>query len=605
MLQSNFVFLLLPGPSGVATMTIKEEKCNEAQQYTIAASESLMIDYCNFVTTPLDENESANLFTTISITSNDGNEDLVTADDCQDIRTMTRKGNDTLTDFFRTLHKTSNLLYTEKQRLLNLPFPLMVAATLSDLATTATILQSSETCFVSGDNNIDKDTTKLRNTLFHRLQQTWMEKQHDFFNQPLPLRRLPKNRVQQRYYEWSPTLLLPEFVLPLPPQQHQLQQQQTKQCGSITKALQMHLNKRRDDLMQQAIVAQQQLLLMEATTDAKRGKGTTKFDNRLMERLSSERFEAHTYEHDIVDIDSDEDDLNYETNGSGGNVNINCDDGKVVNEDAYEVDDMSSFQLSTTMNGNWKQVHIRRKVRVDDTDMDKIGEIVEPHSQSHVLREHSDNRSCGGTILPILEFARGLDDTSCNYVTITSLNRRHGTSGDGSALSNPTMILQNDSASNIDTLTNGDVHSEVVDNMENIQQLQVPVLVEMIKDLKLRLQQLDKQRIEESQLAQKALQHERDVSYERIQALQLRLYISETRLQTYEEALNHHAETVQRNVATPITSIQKDLGHTMTPENSLMVSVTESTVVGSPLYARRTGTSKTKLNNHISENNRV
>ena len=152
----------------------------------------------------------------------------------------------------------------------------------------------------------------------------------------------------------------------------------------------------------------------------------------------------------------------------------------------------------------------------------------------------------------------------------------------GGALSNATNIVP------IDDFTADGVENIVADNLEQKEQLQVPILLQTIEDLKQQLLQMDKERLEERQLAQKTLQHERDVSFERIQALQLRLYISETRLQTYEEALQYHVESVQRNVATPPVLI-KEPRHAIASGNTHMQLPTDSSSVGSPLYARRAG----------------
>lgn len=46
-----------------------------------------------------------------------------------------------------------------------------------------------------------------------------------------------------------------------------------------------------------------------------------------------------------------------------------------------------------------------------------------------------------------------------------------------------------------------------------------------------------------------ALTREKELAQDRLQGLQLRLYISETRLQTYEEALRQHVESVRNNLA--------------------------------------------------------
>ena len=261
-------------------------------------------------------------------------------------------------------------------------------------------------------------------------------------------------------------------------------------------------------------------------------------------------------------------------------------------------------------------MHIRRKVPVDDPNVDRIEVMDEPYSRAHILlNKQSVNHHSGGVDtrttttstttlmdhtnhcdpplpIPILDDTRNQNDTASDRLATMSMNiRKDTTDNRNTAVSNALNVMPIDNDNNIKIVATDNVHDKVDDNTENMEQLQIPVLVELIHDLKRQLRDMDKQRIERQHLAQKALQHERDVSYERIQALQLRLYISETRLQTYEEALQHHVETVHRNVATPIASTERDLGHTMTLDNTLTTPEMATTVVGLPLYARRTGTS--------------
>ena len=73
---------------------------------------------------------------------------------------------------------------------------------------------------------------------------------------------------------------------------------------------------------------------------------------------------------------------------------------------------------------------------------------------------------------------------------------------------------------------------------------------QQIQHLESLLAEKEQQRTEERAAAQKQLQSETNKLLEQIQALQLRLYISETRLQSYEAALKQHIESVAENTAT-------------------------------------------------------
>jgi hypothetical protein len=69
---------------------------------------------------------------------------------------------------------------------------------------------------------------------------------------------------------------------------------------------------------------------------------------------------------------------------------------------------------------------------------------------------------------------------------------------------------------------------------------------EAMDNLEILLQQ---QRQELEKVHARSLQRQREDYEERIQALQLRLFISETRLKTYEDALNQHVEAVAANIS--------------------------------------------------------
>jgi hypothetical protein len=494
-------------------------------------------------------------------------------------------------------------LYTEKQRLLNLPFPLTVAATLSYVATAGAKLPSnSKACHndvvndhdVVSDNdqdhNNDITTRKQRDALFHRLQQIWMDRQQDYFNQLLLRRRLPKNRCQERYYAWSPTLVLSVDVLP------------------VVAIFQSHLQQRCCEMMQQAKVAQQELLQMEVTTTTaattKPHKGLSKMckNRTCREQSLLKSSESQRHDLDVSDSNSDDDEkIHVETdetnivdNATANSINVQCDRGINLpngNNSDYE---LSFLQSSMTINNDWKQVHIRRKVPVDvppNDDIDIDTTIVEPIAQLTALQKlpshHYDtakNSSTSASSADTNHFVSSIqrNDTLCDRSTKISIC---AVSTDGETNESSAMpIVHSDSR-------NHDVLDTEVDDIEYDQQSEVPILLETIKDLKQQLQVMNKQRIEDQHLTQKALQLERDVAYEHIQALQLRLYIAETRLQTYEEALQSHVEMVQRNVATPITSIQNDLGQSLNIRDTITTTETEAIIIGSPLYARRTGTS--------------
>ena len=600
-------------------MIDEEENKVDRNEYMFAACESLMMDYCNFLTTSrMNDNECRETFfnptatTTTTATSTGTTDDLrdvaskmiQTNNDSNDINSQ--NDSDVLMNFFRTLHQQSDRWYTERQRALNLPFPLMMAATISNMAMM--------------DGRVSQlRQQQQRNVLFHRLQQIVME-QRIVNDSSHPRRhKLPnKNRNQNRYYAWSPTLQI--VTLSQSPQQTTptKQEKSLDDCDvMMVNALLLHINHRRDHLMQQAIAAQQQLLYMmepTTTTDTKRHTGTAK---TKLSRVGHHRIGPPILEQtdtvDAADSDSDEEDVIVDVAADGSNnvdTIITCND--------IDIHDVAhDDERSPQHDDDWNQVQIRRKVPVNATSVDMIGSIVvspNPTAQ-HVLQEQSTNHArvedTARTYIdvtsrsdipnPMDVHAQGEDVMTCDHGTAKSNFGRNGTTADGGAVvSNTTTQALNN---NSNTFTAVSVHTDAVDNRDGVQQLQVPMLMEKISNLKLRLQQMDQQRIEEQQSAQKALQHERDASYERIQALQLRLYISETRLQTYEEALQHHVEMVQQNVATPIPSTPNDPGNTMTLEDTATHALPDmnSAKIGSPLYARRTGTGLTTRNTHLSD----
>ena len=75
------------------------------------------------------------------------------------------------------------------------------------------------------------------------------------------------------------------------------------------------------------------------------------------------------------------------------------------------------------------------------------------------------------------------------------------------------------------------------------------MLKDRIHSLELELLQKDKQLLKEQQNHAKAMRQEKECSVDQIQALQMRLYISETRLKSYEDALDQHIEAVSNNTS--------------------------------------------------------
>ena len=64
----------------------------------------------------------------------------------------------------------------------------------------------------------------------------------------------------------------------------------------------------------------------------------------------------------------------------------------------------------------------------------------------------------------------------------------------------------------------------------------------------MKLIQKDKQLVEERKIHFKSKRELKEGFEDQIQALQMRLYISETRLKNYQDALEQHIQTVANNV---------------------------------------------------------
>lgn len=105
-------------------------------------------------------------------------------------------------------------------------------------------------------------------------------------------------------------------------------------------------------------------------------------------------------------------------------------------------------------------------------------------------------------------------------------------------------------------------------------------LQEQVECLKLALAERETLLQQERQSHLRKMQRQRESTEERIQALQLRLYISETRSRNYEEALEAHVQAVANNVA--LTPRKSKRGTDRDDENSTEDGSSSS----KPLYSR-------------------
>ena len=74
-----------------------------------------------------------------------------------------------------------------------------------------------------------------------------------------------------------------------------------------------------------------------------------------------------------------------------------------------------------------------------------------------------------------------------------------------------------------------------------------------IQDLEMKLSLVNQQLRDERTVHTNALRREKERAENTIQDLQLRLYISETRLKTYQDALEQHVQSVAANVSSNYT----------------------------------------------------
>jgi hypothetical protein len=108
----------------------------------------------------------------------------------------------------------------------------------------------------------------------------------------------------------------------------------------------------------------------------------------------------------------------------------------------------------------------------------------------------------------------------------------------------------NNTETNTSPLTLQLVHTPAVyrgndPTFDTLQQWQARI----IQHLESELDQKNQEYQEERTAHTKALALEKEISNERLQSLQLRLYISETRLKTFEDALEQHVQAVANNTA--------------------------------------------------------
>jgi hypothetical protein len=89
------------------------------------------------------------------------------------------------------------------------------------------------------------------------------------------------------------------------------------------------------------------------------------------------------------------------------------------------------------------------------------------------------------------------------------------------------------------------------------EQREVHSLKAKVQELEILLASQQKLWEEERDAYKKSRKIEQENWDERIRALQLRLYISETRLKTYEDALEQHVQAVAENVAHPATPTKR------------------------------------------------
>jgi predicted nucleic acid-binding Zn-ribbon protein len=616
--------------------------CNDVREqdvyydYVAAAAESLMIDYCDYVLFDIVETNEAEH----ASMSSDRDTDTVTATGTHtNDMTFTRVGcrqNDVFR-VYQHFHKLSvnDQLYTDKQLLLKLPLPLIVAAMLTDLSMQRFVSNDGNDD-ITGNNKIENSSENTerrhhsqRNVLFHRLQKIWMEKQkrYDFIDRGTSSSSNGKTneshrRKQLRYYEWSPTLVL-QVQSPSQSTSSVEDTRKNESIQSILVSFRRMLDDRCMNLIHQTENIRYQLLHVESEMES-RGSKISKKQRLKKKQKKFKSLHRHlnsslpqdpslndsiTESEDEVTVDDvDDDNVELMNQCSIKNHHITAIDksDEIIDDDAKNNILQASFQPNSSHSEDWKQVRMRRKVITNDdivTSPTQFAYQVPNYSQTK-LDEHAVTQSLVDTTTKnncdCSSFAEN-DDPLDNTNSFTN----NATKFDHVQFAVVTVIptpventpIGNEAIQKLDTITsnirattghgatcngtksasspNTSVVNHDIDELEP----HAPTLLKRIQQLELQLRHIQQQLAEERQMARKSLQLERDASYERIQALQLRLYISETRLQTYEEALQHHVESVQQNMATT-TGTVKCTGDTAT---GTLESATDTCITNAPL----------------------
>jgi hypothetical protein len=457
-------------------------------EYAVAAAESLMVDYCDYI---LSETPTLRVV-------NDDEEEYCDAT--------------TTIEFFEALNQNEDQLLTPKQCDLKIPIPLVVAAVFADQ-----IVDCRVVVRLSDDNveqrSIHKRKEQKRNEVFRRLQMIWVGKG---YSQRNTSRIQQRHRQQRRYYEWSPTLLL------------QSTNDNDMRNVSLQKQFDSILHRRRTRLENMAENATTQLL-SEINKDLSHENKKERKERRVQKVTVAS----------ISGIDSDDDDDEGQTDRSE-HLNVESSRFQPNYDDQY---DDGAMQLPQE---EWTQVRSRRKVEAALTpiephfrqELDTIDLNISTHTASERKRnstyrvEHSSGSSC-------------VVETEPNSSTPTIFPVKELLSDGAEATASEVIIISN----KIYPGDNGKDPPLACSNGDPDDQTSCSTLLDQIKLLELQLETKERQILEERVSAQKQLQTVKDQSLERIQALQLRLYISETRLQTYEDALQQHVESVAQNTA--------------------------------------------------------
>ncbi len=146
---------------------------------------------------------------------------------------------------------------------------------------------------------------------------------------------------------------------------------------------------------------------------------------------------------------------------------------------------------------------------------------------------------------------------------------------DGDSVSTSTRKGNNDLS--VSDTSKGEIHQEPISNPRQGAEVhehgnihnnddETSLLKKRIQELELEILQKDTQLKEEQQKNMKMLREEKERFSDQMRAVQMRLYISETRLKNYEDALKNHVEAVSNSVSSAYSyttpSIPDHDGHT-------------------------------------------